>query len=218
LNERQATAILMGNLKGTKNKPADLIKLSNACQFMIKKWGIKEVSIFFGVSEYMLRQIEKINHLDSATKKFIQKNKLGIEKSYQLLDKTLSDSRKSIKFQNSHLQKNIMEQLELSFCKMLEYIRDQSDFLKRYIGELRELNSGNFSAVLLDALYDAVQQTKRDTVIIRRVFEDAKEELRDEDHLEELNLIIFHSTEINEIIRSLDRMEEILFSYPPLKG
>ncbi len=134
------------------------------------------------------------------------------------LDKTLSDSRKSIKFQNSHLQKNIMEQLELSFCKMLEYIRDQSDFLKRYIGELRELNSGNFSAVLLDALYDAVQQTKRDTVIIRRVFEDAKEELRDEDHLEELNLIIFHSTEINEIIRSLDRMEEILFSYPPLKG
>ncbi len=84
MNERQATAILMGNLKGTKNKPADLIKLSNACQFMIKKWGIKEVSIFFGVSEYMLRQIEKINHLDSATKKFIQKNKLGIEKSYQL--------------------------------------------------------------------------------------------------------------------------------------
>ena len=84
MNEKQATAILMGNLGGSKNKPTDLITISNACNFLIKKWGIKETSNFFGKSEYMLRQIEKIQHLDSTTKKYVQKHKLGIEKAYHL--------------------------------------------------------------------------------------------------------------------------------------
>ena len=84
MNEKQASAILMGNLKGSKNKPTDLVKVSDACDFLIKKWGIKEASRFFKVSEYMLRQIEKITQLDSATKKYVQKHKFGIEKAYQL--------------------------------------------------------------------------------------------------------------------------------------
>ena len=81
MNEKQATAILMGNLKGSKNKPTNLVEISNACNLLVKNWGIKEVSRFFGVSQYMLRQIEKINHLDTDTKKFIQKHHMGIEKS-----------------------------------------------------------------------------------------------------------------------------------------
>lgn len=74
----------MGNLKGVKNKPTNLVEISNACNLLVKNWGIKEVSRFFDVSEYMLRQIEKISHLDTDTKKFIQKHHLGIEKSYHL--------------------------------------------------------------------------------------------------------------------------------------
>ncbi len=84
MNGKQATAILMGNLKGSKNKPTDLVRVSDACDFLIKKWGITETSKFFKVSEYMLRQIEKITQLDSVTKKYVQKHKLGIEKAYQL--------------------------------------------------------------------------------------------------------------------------------------
>jgi len=84
LNEKQATAILMGNLKGPKNKPTDLIKVSDACNLLIKKWGIKETSRFFDTGQYMLRQIEKISQLDSTTKKYIRKHSLGIEKSYHL--------------------------------------------------------------------------------------------------------------------------------------
>ncbi len=84
MNEKQATAILMGNLKGSKNKPTDLAIVSSACDFLIKKWGITETAKFFKVSEYMLRQIEKIIQLDSVTKKYVKKHKLGIEKAYQL--------------------------------------------------------------------------------------------------------------------------------------
>lgn len=84
MNEKQATAILMGNLGGSKNKPTDLVTISHACNFLIKRWGIKETSSFFGKSEYMLRQIEKIQQLDSVTKKYVQKHKLGIEKAYHL--------------------------------------------------------------------------------------------------------------------------------------
>lgn len=84
MNEKQATAILMGNLKGVKNKPTSLVKISDACNLLIKKWGIKEVSRFFGISQYMLRQIEKISQLDADSKKYVQKHNLGIEKSYHL--------------------------------------------------------------------------------------------------------------------------------------
>lgn len=84
MNEKQATAILMGNLKGVKNKPTDLIKVSQACNILITEWGIKEVSQYFNVSQYMLRQIEKIHLLDPDTKNYVRKHKLGIEKAYQL--------------------------------------------------------------------------------------------------------------------------------------
>ena len=84
MNEKQATAILMGNLKGAKNKPTNLLQVSEACTFLLKKWGIKEVSRYFSISEYMLRQIEKIILLDSDTKKYVRQNELGIEKAYQL--------------------------------------------------------------------------------------------------------------------------------------
>lgn len=84
MNEKQAVAIVMGNLKGSKNKPTGLIRFSDACNLLIKKWGIKEVARYFDASEYMLRQIEKIKKLDPDTKRYIQKNNLGIEKSYHL--------------------------------------------------------------------------------------------------------------------------------------
>ena len=84
MNEKQATAILMGNLKGAKNKPTDLVQISEACNLLITKWGISEAARFFKVSAYMLRQIAKIESLDPHTKKYVQKHKLGIEKAYQL--------------------------------------------------------------------------------------------------------------------------------------
>ena len=74
----------MGNLKGAKNKPTNLLQVSEACALLIKKWGIKEVSRYFDTTEYMLRQIEKIILLDSDTKKYVRQNGLGIEKAYQL--------------------------------------------------------------------------------------------------------------------------------------
>ena len=84
LNEKQAVSMLMSNLKNVRHKTVNLIEFSDACNLLIQKWGIKEVSRYFNVSQYMLRQIEKITRLDFATKKYVQKHGLGIEKSYQL--------------------------------------------------------------------------------------------------------------------------------------
>lgn len=140
------------------------------------------------------------------------------KKQLQEINRTLSTSRKEIKFQNTSLQKNMVEQLELSISKTFEYIKDQSDFLKSYIHELREMDQNNLSPVLLDAFHDAIKRTKQSVIVIRRAYEDAKLELKDKDNLEELNIIVFHLTEVNEIIQYLDLIEKILFSYPPSTG
>ena len=137
------------------------------------------------------------------------------KKQLQKINNTLSDRRKQIKFQNTNLQKNMVEQAELSLSKMFEYIKDQSDFLKSYINELREMEQNNISPVLLDALFETIRHDKQRVVTIRRSYEDTKHEFKDEDNIEELDMIVFSSIEVNEIIISLDHIEKILFSYPP---
>jgi len=84
LSEEKATAILLANLKGPKKKPTNLLTIAAACRLLIQRWGIKRVSEFFGVSQYQLRQIDKINDLSPEVRELIQKGKLGIEASYQL--------------------------------------------------------------------------------------------------------------------------------------
>ena len=137
------------------------------------------------------------------------------KKQLQKINQTLSTSRKQIKFQNKSLQKNMIEQFELSISKTFEYIKDQSNFLKSYILELREMDQNDISPVLLDALCETIRQINQSVVVIGRAYEDSKLGLKNSNDIEELNIIVFHLTEINEIIHSLDRIEKVLFSYPP---
>lgn len=136
------------------------------------------------------------------------------KKQLQQINRMLSDNRKTIRLQNKQLQKHMVEQNELAFCKMLEYVRDQADFLKSYLNDLRNLAHNEFSLTMIDALQDVIIQSKKDVVVIRRIYEDAKHGLTDEDNLGDLDLIIFHSAELNEIIKSLDRIEKVLLAYP----
>src|SRR3989338_3022047 len=92
------------------------------------------------------------------------------------INKLLSDSRNTIKLQNKHLQKHMVEQNELTLCKMLEYINDQSDFLKSYLTDLRGLEHIEFSITMLDSMSDVIIQAKKDVTVIRRAYEDAKQE------------------------------------------
>lgn len=85
MNEEKAVAIMMANLKGAKiHKPVSLIEFADACRFLITKWGIKEMSRHFRTSEYMLRQIDKINELSPKLKKLVNDRKFGIDTAYQL--------------------------------------------------------------------------------------------------------------------------------------
>ncbi len=89
MNEEDAVAIMMASLKGGKNKPVNLLKFAEACRFLLlhEKWKLKEMSRYFRVSEYMLRQIDKINDVAKESpkvKQLIRKRQLGIEASYQL--------------------------------------------------------------------------------------------------------------------------------------
>ena len=85
MNEENATAIMMGNLKGSKNKPSNLLEFGEACRFWTKKKGVKWTSNRFKSSQYMIRQIDKINEIDNPKlRKMIKDGKLGIEASYQL--------------------------------------------------------------------------------------------------------------------------------------
>lgn len=84
MNEEKAIAILMANLKGSKKKQSNLLEIARACRLLNRLWGLKEMSNFFHVSEYMLRQIDKINDLDAETRTLVKKRRLGIDASYQL--------------------------------------------------------------------------------------------------------------------------------------
>ena len=84
MKEEKATAIMMGNLKGSKNKPSNLLEFAEACRVLKKLWGFTEMSKYFRISQYMLRQIDKINELNPTLQKLIKDGKLGIEASYQL--------------------------------------------------------------------------------------------------------------------------------------
>jgi len=87
MKEQKAVAILMANLKGAKNKRSDLLTFAEATRTLLnntKRWGIKEMSKYFGTSQYMIRQIDKINDLDDKLQKLILKDNLGIETSYHL--------------------------------------------------------------------------------------------------------------------------------------
>jgi len=107
MNERRATALLIANLKGSKNKPSNLLEFAEAVRFLVnhKKWGIDKVSKFFEVSEYQLRQINKINDLSPEIRKLISAEKLGIESAYQIwrLDKKLrNEAAKEAVMLNAH--------------------------------------------------------------------------------------------------------------------
>ena len=85
MNEENATAIMMGNLKGAKNKPSNLLEFGEACRFWVNKKGVKWTSERFKSSQFMIRQIDKINDIHNPKlRKMIKDGKLGIEASYQL--------------------------------------------------------------------------------------------------------------------------------------
>jgi hypothetical protein len=77
-------AILMANLKGAKKKPTDIITIAKSCRNVITELGMERASHLFEISQYQLRQIDKINELSSEAKKFVKSKKIGIEISYQI--------------------------------------------------------------------------------------------------------------------------------------
>lgn len=82
MNEEKAVALMLMNLK--KAKSSNLLDFAKACRFLKIKWGFKEMSNFFKTSQYMLRQIDKINELDPELQSLVKKGILKIESSYQL--------------------------------------------------------------------------------------------------------------------------------------
>jgi hypothetical protein len=86
MDVKTATVILLKNLKGRKNKPQNLVDVAEACRTLKDhdKWGFEEMSRFFKVSVYMLRQIDKINDLNPSVKRLVREGEIKIEKAYQL--------------------------------------------------------------------------------------------------------------------------------------
>jgi hypothetical protein len=157
MKEEIAVAIMMGNLKGRKHKPSGLFEFAEACRFLINKWGIKEMSNFFHVSEYMLRQIDKINELKKPKlRKLVKDGKLGIEGAYHLTrikepkrtkvadiitDMNTNDRRRFIYF----VTKN--PNLPLSECKKL-FEKEKPEEIKLLV---LPLDSGTYEVLLKEA-------------------------------------------------------------------
>jgi len=73
---------MLANLK--QSKSSNLLDFAKACRLLKKEWGFKEMSNYFKISQYMLRQIDKINELSPSLQELVKVGKLKIETSYQL--------------------------------------------------------------------------------------------------------------------------------------
>ncbi len=86
MNEEKAIALLVANLKGSKKKPSKITDFALACRTLKKHsdWGFKKMASFFNVSITQLREIDKINDLDTNFKKLANDGKIGMTTAYQL--------------------------------------------------------------------------------------------------------------------------------------
>lgn len=85
MNEETATAIMMANLGGSKNKPSNLLEFGKACRYWTKKIGVKGTAKRFNYSETMIQQIDKINEInDPKLRQMIKDGVFKIESSYHL--------------------------------------------------------------------------------------------------------------------------------------
>ena len=84
IDKTKSFAIALANIKGSKIKPSNLIDLAIACRILINQFGIKKLASALNVSEYQLRQIDKINELEPRIKSMIKQKKIGIESAYNI--------------------------------------------------------------------------------------------------------------------------------------
>ena len=85
MNEETATAIMMANLGGSKNKPSNLLEFGEACRYWTKKIGVKGTAKRFKRSQTMIRQIDKINEIDNPRlRQMIKDGVFKIEAAYHL--------------------------------------------------------------------------------------------------------------------------------------
>lgn len=84
ISKTKSFAILLANIKGSKIKPTNLIDFAIACRTLIDQFGIKKLASTLNVSEYQLRQIDKINDLEPRIHTLIKNKKIGIESAYNI--------------------------------------------------------------------------------------------------------------------------------------
>lgn len=83
MNEKDAIAMMAANLKGPKIKYSNLLEFAEACDYLIKKWkSVAEVARFFDVSDFMIRQINRINTLSTEAKGLVGEGRIGIDTAY----------------------------------------------------------------------------------------------------------------------------------------
>lgn len=84
IDDKEATQILMSNLKGSKTKSVGVLKLAESAYVVSKKMTQNDMRDLFDVSNTMLGRIKKIYELDKTAKEIIERKKFGIEQSYLL--------------------------------------------------------------------------------------------------------------------------------------
>ncbi|ABK77696.1 hypothetical protein CENSYa_1066 [Cenarchaeum symbiosum A] len=84
MREEDATAICMACFQRSRVKPVSLLSFAVACRVLLKKWGIKEMSRYFEISEYQIRQADKINELEPRFQKLADERHSGIEMFYHI--------------------------------------------------------------------------------------------------------------------------------------
>lgn len=81
---KEAELILMKNLKGQKNKRANILQMAKATAIIKKSYSNKEIHDMFGITNTSFERVNTINKLNQKGKNLVKKGTLKIEQGYHL--------------------------------------------------------------------------------------------------------------------------------------
>lgn len=123
----------------------------------------------------------------------------------QVIDE-IKDIRRQLQKINEIQHKNINDQLDLSFCKMMEHINEKLNYLTSYITKLQALSSDDVGKGLLDTIHDQLNDIKSKFTAILQL----NQEFESTSDLENMKFILLVNSRLFVIIERLQQIEEIL--------
>jgi len=160
MNEDEAKAILIANLKGSKKKRSSLITIAKATRLLLQNYpSTKKLAIDFDVSRPIIESFDKINDQPEEIKELIAEGRILLDQSTKL--STISNNKKRIEvartvsgltaFETRYVIDYCKKHPELSAKECKKKVMDSRTITKQIHVLVIPLEEKNYKAFLFTA-------------------------------------------------------------------